>query len=417
MTRRLLRARRVVDGTGGVLDHGAVLLADGRIEAVGRCVDVGEPDGVDVIDLGDSTLLPGLIDAHHHVTFPGDMRLVEQVTQHDTEAMLAQGRAAAADLLAAGVTTVRDLGSVGDVVFRLAREIADGRTVGPHIIPSTAQLTSVSGPNSPLGGGCADLSACRRRIDADAEQGARVVKIISTGSVTDTTSDPTRPVFDDATVTGIVEHAHGAGMRVAAHAHGPPGSAHAARGGGDTSAPARCLPPGDTSDVAGPPGPTTTSLTPWPDEGAIRALRDHRPWIVPTIAAASAHAQVDRATPATLRDLAHRLRIGRMLLEQGLPLVAGTDGGSPGVPHLSLVVEIEQFHRLGMSAADALTGATGGAAACLDLPDRGALRTGLRGDVIAVPGNPLHHLDVLRAPSLVAVAGQVVHRVEQHLRP
>ena len=224
MARQLLRARRVIDGAGGVIDNGAVLVADTQIEAVGRSVDVGEPGDVEVLDLGDSTVLPGLIDVHNHVTFPGDARVLKQVMTHDQHAMLAQGRLTAASLLAAGITTIRDLGASGDTLFRLAGEIAAGQTAGPDIVASTAQLTAVGGPNSPLGGGCTDLAAARDRIDADAEQGARVVKIIATGSVTDTDSDPTRPVFDDATVTGIVEHTHGRGMRVAAHAHDRRGS-------------------------------------------------------------------------------------------------------------------------------------------------------------------------------------------------
>ncbi|MHC1559248.1 amidohydrolase family protein [Actinomycetospora sp. C-140] len=135
---------------------------------------MGEVADAEVIDLGDSTLLPGLIDVHTHLSFPGDMRLIQQVTQHDTEGMLEQGRAAAAALLAAGITTVRDLGAVGDVVYRLAEEVAAGQTPGPQIVASTAQLTSVGGPNAPLGGGCDDLTACLERIDADVARGAHV---------------------------------------------------------------------------------------------------------------------------------------------------------------------------------------------------------------------------------------------------
>ena len=83
MTRQLLRARRVIDGAGGVIDHGAVLVADAQIEAVGRSVDVGRPSDAQVLDLGDSALLPGLIDVHNHVTFSGDARVLQQVMAHN----------------------------------------------------------------------------------------------------------------------------------------------------------------------------------------------------------------------------------------------------------------------------------------------------------------------------------------------
>lgn len=231
MTRQLILARRVLDGNGAAITGGAVLICDGLVQAVGSAADVGRPDGVDVLDLGDSTVLPGLIDVHNHVTFSGDMRVTQQVIAHDTDAMLAQARLNAANLLAGGVTTVRDLGALGDTAFRLAREIDTGQSAGPDILPSTAQLTTRGGPNAALGGGCADLDAARARIDADFAQGARVVKIVATGSVTDTASDPTAAVFDDAAVSGIVEHAHGLGLRVAAHAHGTAGMAQAVRCG------------------------------------------------------------------------------------------------------------------------------------------------------------------------------------------
>ena len=107
------------------------------------------------------------------------------------------------------------------------------------------------------------------------------------------------------------------------------------------------------------------------------------------------------------------MAVGRILLERGLLLVTGTDGGSPGCPNLSLIAEIELFHGLGMTTMQALTAATGQAASCLGLPDRGQLRTGLRADLIAVPGNPLRHLDLLRAPALVVIGGQVAHRFEE----
>ena len=415
MTRILLRARRVVDGAGSVIEHGAVLVSDGIIEAIGPSDRLGQPADVEVVDLSSDTVLPGLIDVHHHVTFPGDPTLVQQVMSHDTDAMLAQGRTAAAELVAAGVTTVRDLGAMGDALFRLAAEIAAGTTPGPHIVPSTVQLTSLRGPNSPLGGGMADLAACRERIDADAAQGARVVKIIATGSITDTGSDPTQPVFDDATVAGIVEHAQRAGMRVAAHAHGSAGVAQAARCGVDTIEHASFLTRITTSDAPDHASATAFSevLTTWPDADTLAALTTHRPWIIPTITSTHAHAQFDRVNPQSLRDLAHRTALGRTLLEHGLSLATGTDGGSPGVPHLGLVVEIEQFHQLGMSTNEALTAATGHAADALGLTDRGVLRQGLRADIVAVSGNPLRHLDSLRAPSMVMQGGAVVHRVEQ----
>lgn len=405
MQATMIRARRIFDGDSTVLDDGAVLVVDGLIAAVGPRDGLEAPDGVQVIDLGDATLLPGLIDVHQHLTFPGDARVVQQVLAHDTETMLAQGRSTAAALLAAGITTVRDLGALGDTAFRLADDITRGTTPGPDVITSTAQLTPAGGPNAALGGGCADLAAARARIDRDREQGARVVKVIATGSITDTATDPTQPVFDDATVRGIVVHAHDLGMRVAAHAHGSAGIAQAARCGVDTIEHASFLGRAPLVDR----GVSTPGLTSILDPVALSALDVARPWIVPTLTATFAHSQMGRATPESNRDLAHRMTIGRTLLEHGLPIAAGTDGGGPGTPHLGLFVEIELLRDLGMSTAQAVAAATGHAAACLGLPDRGTIRPGLRADLLAVPGNPLDDLYLLRAPSLVLTGGRIVH--------
>jgi imidazolonepropionase-like amidohydrolase len=209
-------------------------------------------------------------------------------------------------------------------------------------------------------------------------------------------------VLDDARHGCIVEHAHGRGMRVAAHAHGSAGITQAARCGVDSIEHASFLGRVRTVDSgadapAPAPAPANQGLTSWPDADTLAVLESHRPWMVPTIAAAFAHSQVDRATPESTRDLANRMRVGRLLLERGLPLVTGTDGGSPGCPNLSLTLEIELFHELGMSAMQALVSATGQAAACLGLSDRGLLGAGLRADLVAVAGNPLQYLDVLRA--------------------
>ena len=417
--RTLIRAEQVIDGSGQVIKHGAILISDALIEAVGPSSQIGQRSDVDIIDLGAATVLPGLIDVHNHVTFPGDARVVQQVMACDTDAMLGQGRVNAANLLAAGVTTVRDLGGLGDTVFRLVADIDSGRVPGPQILPSTAQLTTVGGPNAPLGGGCADLAAACDRIDSDADQGARVVKIIATGSMTDTNSDPTRPVFDDETVLGIVEHAHRRGMAVAAHAHGTAGVVQAARCGVDTIEHASFLSRIDTIDTGADAYPSTprTGLSSWPDEDALAALAHHQPWIVPTLATAVAHNQAGRATPTSTRGLAHRLQIGRLLHQRGLRLVTGTDGGGVGCPHLSLIVEIEQFHQLGMTTMEAILAATAHAAACLALTDRGTLTPGSRADLIAVPANPLDHLDTLRAPDLVISGGRIAHRIRQEHAP
>ncbi len=89
MTRQLPRARRIIDGAGAVVDHGAVLIADTLIEAVGRRDEIGQPSDIQVVDPGDSTVLPRQIDVRNYVTFSSGARVVQKVMAHDTDAMLA----------------------------------------------------------------------------------------------------------------------------------------------------------------------------------------------------------------------------------------------------------------------------------------------------------------------------------------
>jgi imidazolonepropionase-like amidohydrolase len=111
------------------------------------------------------------------------------------------------------------------------------------------------------------------------------------------------------------------------------------------------------------------------------------------------------------------MEIAGWLLERGVRLVAGTDGGTPGSPHCGLVVEIEQLCQAGMTPDEAIGAATSHAAACLGLSDRGVLRPGWRADLIAVPGDPRRRLAALRLPTLVVQRGVVVHRTAEGPRP
>ena len=138
---------------------------------------------------------------------------------------------------------------------------------------------------------------------------------------------------------------------------------------------------------------------------------------MPTLAAAAAHSLFVTPTPDSVRAFAHRVDAVRRLHDLGLPIVAGTDGGTPGTHHLGLVVEIEQLHAAGLTADQAIAAATSNAAACLGLDDRGVLEPGRRADIIAVPGDPRRKLGHLRRPLLVMQHGVTVHELTEHPAP
>jgi len=122
----------------------------------------------------------------------------------------------------------------------------------------------------------------------------------------------------------------------------------------------------------------------------------------------SVRAQPGRSRHAPVHSGPREPHAGRTAAPRARTAAAtGTDGGGPGCPDLSLTLDIALFHQLGMTPMQAMVAATGQAAACLGLSDRGVLRAGQRADLIAVPGNPLLYLDVLRAPTLVIIGGRI----------
>ena len=216
-----LRASRLFDGHGWV-SPATVLVSDRVIVDVG----VSVPENVPAVDLGDATLLPGLIDCHQHLCFDGDGTLEEQVTGVDDDALVVRARTSAQRALQAGVTTVRDLGDRGYVTLGLREDPSL-----PTILASGPPLTRTGGHYWFLGGICAGETDLRRAVAERHERGCDVVKVMATGGH----GTPTVPMwasqFSAEELRIVVEEAHGRGLPVAAHCHGRMGIEWAAEAG------------------------------------------------------------------------------------------------------------------------------------------------------------------------------------------
>jgi imidazolonepropionase-like amidohydrolase len=214
-----IKSSLLIDGTGAEPVHNAVVLVEGdRIKAVGREADLGIPDGAEVIDLGDETILPGLVDPHTHITInPGKRGLLGQL-EGLAEPDALQGARAAHNLrldFKSGITTQRVIAEVHWNDIALKKAIADGWVPGPRLLCTTRGITSSNGHGAPswMFDGPDEI---RKAVRENLQHGADFIKIL----VLDRT--PTSASYSAEEIQVAVDEAHRAGKLITAHASARP---------------------------------------------------------------------------------------------------------------------------------------------------------------------------------------------------
>jgi imidazolonepropionase-like amidohydrolase len=393
----LVEASRLFDGEA-VQTDGRLLIEDGRIHSVGS--SVAAPDGVERVQFGDATILPGLMDAHVHLGFDAGSDIVERLAQLEDDEVLQKMAQAATHALNAGVTTVRDLGARGDLIFRLRRLIEAGTVAGPHVLAAGRPLTIPDGHCYFLGGVAENEAELLGLVRTEVERGADVIKIMATGGAMTPSSDPTRPQFERSTLARAVDLAHSLGRPVAAHAHSREGMQDAVAAGVDTI---------EHGTFLGADGARVhdDDLALFPDSGTV---------LVATLAPVAARRQVPGADGGPIaRELSaaeiwerRRADVGR-LHAAGARVIAGSDCGVSNVPHDAVIDEIACLGAAGLSAVQALAAATSSAADALGIgATAGRLAPGLRADVLVIAGDPLLDIGALRRRMAVYKAGRRV---------
>ncbi len=216
-----IKSRQIIDGTGASpIRDGVVLVENGRIVDVGREADLGIPDGAEVVDLGDDTILPGLVDPHTHMTInPGKRGLLGQL-EGLRELDAQQGARAASNLrldLKSGITTQRVIAEVNWNDIGLRNAIEDGWVPGPRMLCATRGITSSHGHGAPswMFDGVENI---RKAVRDNLQMGADFIKIL----VLDRT--PTMASYSFEEIQVAVEEAHRAGRLITAHAGANPGT-------------------------------------------------------------------------------------------------------------------------------------------------------------------------------------------------
>jgi imidazolonepropionase-like amidohydrolase len=405
-----LRAARLIDGTGSAaLTDAVVIVEDNRITAVGRAVSTTIPQGARVMDLGDATLLPGLIDSHTHLIgrILGDPEIDTAIVKDFVSFGAILGVANADRTLKAGFTTVRNVGASGFDDLALKKAIDEGRVMGPRIIASGHAL-GITGGHCDENGfrpglldgtvreGIADgPDQVRAAVRYQVKYGAEVIKTCATGGVLSEGDAVGATQYSFEELEAMVDEATKLERKVAAHAHGTEGIKLATRAG------VASIEHGSFLD----------------QEGA-RLMAQHGTFLVPTLLAADAVERAARtgvlkglrAEKALAAAAAVRQAI-RIAVANNIPIAFGTDAGVH--PHggngreFALLVEWG-----GMSPMQAIVTATSQAAKLLGREDHlGTLAPGKLADIVAFRGDPLRDIRLLeKLPVLVMKDGVIYGR-------
>ena len=400
----VIRAARLIDGSGDKpLEQPAVVVRDGKVEAVTQGEPPGGLEDAEVISLPGATLLPGLIDMHVHLNNPGDGTDSTEWHRENDGVLVARSAFAAQTALRAGITTVRDCGSRGTTSFDLRRTLSLGYGQGSRLVLCGNPITITGGHGWYLGGEADGEDGLRHKVRSLVKNTADFIKVLGSGGGTPNTLSYL-PSFRPEEYAALVDETHRQGRRITIHClnaatieqavdAGVDGIEHAGfivdGSGRQEYVPAV----GDKIAAAGVAVTSTLAVSGY----VVSRLRD-----------------VDRAPDqeAFFRRWV-RMRednvaqIGQ-LYKAGVKIVAGTDAGWRFTPFDGLPEEMLMMSESGMPSMEVILSATSRAAEAMGLEQEiGTVRAGAAADIIAVYGNPLDDLGHLRDLRLVMQAGAV----------
>jgi imidazolonepropionase-like amidohydrolase len=399
----VLKAARVFTSTSErPLVPGMVVVEGDHIKQVGQNLTV--PAGAQVIDLGDSTLLPGFIDAHVHLAMEMSddwyRDFYQTALRFPAEQALYAAKYARLTL-EAGFTTVRDVGSHDYVALGLRNAINAGIAVGPRMQIANYGIGSTGGhadeapyppdrikPAGTLQGVCNGPAQCREAVRFQIKFGADVIKCMPSGGVLSLSDPVDVPELTREEMDAIVSEAHAWHRKVAAHCHGDEAARIAIAAGVDSIEHGSFL-----------------------KDDTLRLMKEKGVYLVPTLFAGfwvgekadhfpPAIAVKARAAAAQMQSMFQRA------MKIGVKVAFGTD--SAVEPHGLDAREFALMVKNGMTPAQALISATASGADLLGLADKiGTLEPGKLADLVAVPGDPLQDIRQTEKVSFVMQGGKV----------
>jgi imidazolonepropionase-like amidohydrolase len=401
-----IHAGRLIDGTGKTVQtQVTILVHDDRIAAIQPGFTA--PKGAEVIDLSASTVLPGLIDDHVHITqsFHKGDPIHTAMTRTDYDDEIDAVNNARATLMA-GFTSIRDVGSATGVVVALKRAINNGLTPGPRMWVAGTPLGPTGGHGDAADGLDPELShagwtdnlidspeSARKTVRRLKREGADLIKIMPSGGVMSIGDDPKLQLMEDDEIKAVIETAHSLGMKVAAHAHGKQAIDHALAMGVDS------IEHGTYADAE-----------------SYKLFKDHGAYFVPTLLVGSKvfeHAKThpEDLNPSTVQKtltvIPYMMKNMHNAYAAGVKIAFGTDTFGMS-DHGQNAQEFKLLVDAGMSPMEAIKAATWNAADLIgDTADIGTVQPGRYADIIAVDADPLKDVTVLEHVAFVMKGGVV----------
>jgi imidazolonepropionase-like amidohydrolase len=402
----VIHAGRLIDGlTTTPRTNVSILIKDDRITAV----EPGfiTPPGAEVIDLPQGTVLPGLIDAHTHVTSLSRTGngVAKMVTYSPLDTVLA-ATVNAGKILQSGITTIRDVGGLYGADIALKKAVDLGEVAGPRMWVAGEAIGPTGGHNDWGHGYADDISrpgwsggladgpdAVIRLVRQEHRLGATVIKILPSGGVVSQGDDPKAMLMSREEIKAAVETAHALGLKVAAHAHGK-----------------------SSIDAATELGVDSIEHGTYGDAQSWALMKAHGTYFTPTLLTTETLYDAALRHPETLNPstVAKMLAMGSSLNKltaahkAGVKIALGSDTGlGDNIHEAALMV------KAGMTPAEVITAATASNADLIGSPDIGAVAPGRYADIVAVAGDPLTDITELERVRFV-MKGGVVYRTENH---
>ena len=378
----LLRNFTLIDGTGrGPIDDAILAIRDGTVLFAGAASGWSDSAESVTVDLDGQFVLPGLIDAHVHLAGSGE---ADSQFRADDGAMALKILGNAQKNLAAGITTVRDLGGWNELEFVVREWIQRGEFAGPRMCLA-GRFISITEAGADYYEGMyrvADgVDEIRKAVREQVKHGADLIKIGVTGAVLVEHGEPGATHFNEEEIRALVEEAKKFGRRVAAHAHGADGIRKALQAGVATLEHGTYL---------------------FQDPASIQWMAEHGIFLVPTLKVGwdiiNAHdsnipAWIMAKNKATQGEAELSLKLA---YEAGVPIAMGSDVGTPLNYHGENALEVYWMGQAGLSPMDAIVAATGSAARALGWQEwLGTLEPGKVADLIVLDSNPLDDLRAL----------------------
>jgi imidazolonepropionase-like amidohydrolase len=379
----LLDQCRLLDGVGGFVEHGALVIVEGKVAYAGKRGDVPQALAKDarVVDLAGLTVMPGLIDCHAHLVYSG-FRSLEEVDRSSIEVATLNGALNARKVVEAGYTTIRDVGTIGNVAVAIRDAVAQKRIRGPRVVASGQILCATAGLGDTLPPHWSKSHGLGRIVDGPDEirkavreqirNGVDNIKLAASGVEVGPYAYTWMTTFSAEEIAVATEEAHRWGRTVAVHAQSTDSVKFALRAGVDTIEHGTRL---DDESVAMLKAsqavyvPTLCTLFSVLELGAkLNLLHKHRE-------------EMKVNEPLWLNSV-------RLAHEAGIQMAAGGDLGNR-YPHGTNARELEFLVRAGLTPLEALRAATSIAARAIKRPDVGVLEAGRHADVLVFDGDPI----------------------------